>query len=69
MVMNWMFLKVEKIYKKHKPYVIMELAPYLYPEFGYDVNELLNLLKEYNYKFYDAKNYSEIKIFIIMQKI
>ena len=47
--------------KKHKPYIIMELAPYLYPEFGYNVNKLLNLLEEYNYRFYDAKNYSEIK--------
>ena len=47
----------------------MELAPYLYPEFGYDVNKLLNLLKEYNYKFYDAKNYSEIKNIYNMQKI
>jgi FkbM family methyltransferase len=47
--------------KKHKPYIIMELAPYLYPEYGYNVNKLLNLLEEYNYKFYDAKNYSEIK--------
>ena len=47
----------------------MELAPYLYPEFGYDVNKLLNLLKEYNYKFYDAKNYSEIKQLINMQNI
>ena len=55
------FKSGKKFIKKHKPYVIMELAPYLYPEFGYDVNKLLNLLKEYNYKFYDAKNYSEIK--------
>ena len=47
--------------KKHKPYIIMELAPYLYPEFGYNVNRLLNLLEEYNYRFYDAKNFSEIK--------
>ena len=47
--------------KKHKPYIVMELAPYLYPEFGYNVNKLLNLLKEYNYRFFDAKNYSEIK--------
>ena len=39
----------------------MELAPYLYPEFGYSVDKLLNLLEEYNYRFYDAKNYSEIK--------
>ena len=47
--------------KKYKPFIIMELAPYLYSEYGYNVNKLLNFLKEYNYRFYDAKNFSEIK--------
>jgi len=46
--------------KKFKPYIIMELAPYLYPEFGYNVEKLLKLLKQYNYRFYDAKNFNEI---------
>ena len=46
--------------KKYKPYIIMELAPYLYPEFGYKVEKLLDLLIKYNYRFYDVKNYSEI---------
>jgi len=47
--------------KKYKPYIVMELAPYLYPEFGYKVEKLLNLLKKFNYRFYDVKNYCEIK--------
>lgn len=47
--------------KKYKPYIVMELAPYLYPEFGYNAEKLLNLLKRYNYRFYDVKNYCEIK--------
>lgn len=55
------FKSGKNFFKKNKPFIIMELAPYLYPEFGYDVNKLLNLLKKYNYRFYDCKNYSEIK--------
>ena len=47
--------------KKNKPYIIMELAPYLFTEFGYNVDTLLDLLKEYDYRFYETKNYSEIK--------
>lgn len=46
--------------KKFKPFIIMELAPYLYPEFGYNVEKLLKLLKQYNYRFYDAKDLNEI---------
>jgi hypothetical protein len=31
----------------------MELAPYLYPEFGYSVLDLINFIKKMNYNFYE----------------
>jgi len=31
----------------------MELAPYLYPEFGYSVLDLINFIKKMNYDFYE----------------
>ena len=37
----------------------MEIAPYLYQEFGYSYNDLLNFMNELNYKFYD-ENVKEI---------
>ena len=39
-------------FKKNKPYIIMELAPYLYPELGYNYIDLLNEIKLIGYKFY-----------------
>jgi hypothetical protein len=53
------------IYKNKKINILdigcnVELAPYLYPEFGYNVEKLLKLLKQYNYRFYDAKDFNEI---------
>ena len=33
----------------------MELAPYLYKEFGYNINDLINFLVSIDYKFYDIK--------------
>ena len=54
------FKSGKDFFKKFKPFIIMELAPYLYPEFGYNVEKLLKLLKQYNYRFYDAKDLNEI---------
>ena len=39
------------VLKKRTP-IIMELAPYLYPEFNYTHHELIKLIKKYNYNFY-----------------
>ena len=47
--------------KKYKPPIFMELAPYLYKEFGYEVDDLLTYLSYFNYKFYDLKNIRPIK--------
>jgi FkbM family methyltransferase len=38
---------------KKKPIIFMELAPYLYPEFGYSVLDLINFIKKMNYNFYE----------------
>ena len=46
--------------KKYKPYIVMELAPYLYEEYGYKIEDLINYLKSFNYKFYSGDNYNEI---------
>jgi FkbM family methyltransferase len=46
--------------KKYKPFIIMELAPYLYPENGYNYSILLDYLKKFNYKFYDGLSFKKI---------
>ena len=38
---------------KKKPIIFMELAPYLYPGFGYSVLDLVNFIKKMNYDFYE----------------
>jgi FkbM family methyltransferase len=38
---------------KKKPIIFMELAPYLYPEFGYSILDLINFIKKMNYDFYE----------------
>ena len=45
----------ENFLKKCKPPIFMELAPYLYKEFGYNINDLINFLVSIDYKFYDIK--------------
>ena len=39
----------------------MELAPYLYNEYGYSKEELINLIISLDYKFYDLSKNNEIK--------
>ena len=39
----------------------MELAPYLYNEYGYSIDELINNLRSLNYEFYDMKKLTKIK--------
>ena len=45
---------------KKKPIIFMELAPYLYPEFGYSVGDLINFLKNMNYNFYEIRTIKKI---------
>jgi hypothetical protein len=46
--------------KKKKPPIFMELAPYLYEEYGYNKEMIINLIKSLNYEFYDLKNLKKI---------
>ena len=57
------FKSGKNFFKKNKPYIIMELAPYLYPELGYNYIDLLNEIKSIGYKFYSI--YPIKKIFNI----
>ena len=41
--------------------IFMELAPYLYKEYGYSSDEFLELISSLKYKFYELKNFTEIK--------
>ena len=43
----------EKFLAKIKPVIFIEIAPYLYPEFGYSCEELIKFIKNLNYNFYD----------------
>ncbi len=64
------FKSGEKFLKQYKPHIIMELAPYLYEENGYSENDLFNFFTKLNYKFYDGRNFKEIKnIFYYSSKI
>lgn len=47
--------------KKNKPPIFMELAPYLYKEFGYEIEKLTNFLVSLEYKFYNLKKIKQIK--------
>ncbi len=47
--------------REYKPNIIMELAPYLYIEYGYTQKEIITYFKSLNYKFYDSKSFEEIK--------
>ena len=53
--------------KDKKPPIFMELAPYLYKEYGYNKEKILKLITSLNYSFYDLKKLK--KIFDIDQKI
>ena len=57
----------ENYLKTQKPPIIMELAPYLYPEYGYNSEHLLNFIINLGYEFYneeDIKKIEDIKKYI-----
>ena len=45
---------------KFKPKIIMELAPYLYPENGYKYSQLFNFFKQFGYKYFEVSTKKEI---------
>ena len=56
----YVFKSAKNYIKKFKPYIIMELAPYLYKENGYNYSNLLNFFKKLNYEFYSSSSYKKI---------
>ena len=56
----------EKIFKNKKPIIFIEIAPYLYPEFGYECSELIRYIKKLGYSFYtdDVVKISDINNYI-----
>ena len=46
--------------KKFKPKIVMELAPYLYPEKGYRSSDLFNFFKQFDYKYFEVSSKKEI---------
>ncbi len=63
-------LKSGKIFlAKSKPIIFIEIAPYLYPEFGYSCEELVKFIINLNYNFYD-ENLKEIEdIFSVIKNM
>ena len=45
----------EKFLKDKKPVIFIEIAPYLYPEFGYKCSKLITYIKKLKYSFYSEE--------------
>ena len=54
---------------KNKPIIFIEIAPYLYPEFGYSCRDLIEFIKELNYSFLDENLKDVPNIFDRIKKI
>ncbi len=59
----------EDFLKKNKPIIFIEIAPYLYPEFGYSCEELINFIQKLNYSFLDENIKKVSNIFDYIGKI
>ena len=46
--------------KEKKPPIFMELAPYLYNEYGYSKGKILELIRSLNYNFYELERLNKI---------
>ncbi len=55
----YVFKSAKKTLKKKIP-IIMELAPYLYKENNYSLEDLVNLLKSFNYSFFEMTSLDKI---------
>jgi len=55
-----------KFLKNNKPVIFIEIAPYLYPEFGYKCSELITHIQKLKYYFYneDLKKIENINSYI-----
>ena len=56
----------EKFLKDKKPVIFIEIAPYLYPEFGYKCSTLITYIKKLKYSFYsdELKKINDIDSYI-----
>ena len=59
----------EKSLAKIKPVIFIEIAPYLYPEFGYSCEELIKFIQKLNYSFLDENIKEVTNIFDQINKI
>ena len=59
----------EDFLKKNKPIIFIEIAPYLYPEFGYSCEELIKFIQKLNYSFLDENVKEVSNIFDQINKI
>ena len=59
----------EEFLIKNKPIIFMEIAPYLYPEFGYSCQELIKFIQKLNYDFLDENLNNVPNIFDEIEKI
>ncbi len=56
----FVFKSAKNTLKKYKIPIIMELAPYLYKENNYSLDDLIKILKSYNYSFFDISSLMKI---------
>jgi len=56
----------DKFLKNNKPIIFIEIAPYLYPEFGYTCSKLITYIKKLKYSFYteDLKKIIDIDSYV-----
>ena len=59
----------EKFLTKTKPIIFIELAPYLYPEFGYSCEELVKYIISLNYSFLDENLIKIEDIFSVIKNM
>jgi FkbM family methyltransferase len=59
----------ENFLKNNKPIIFIEIAPYLYPEFGYNCQELVGFIQKLNYNFLDENTKEVTNIFDQIDKI
>tara|TARA_X000001036_G_scaffold396227_1_gene397668 strand:- start:336 stop:1145 length:810 start_codon:yes stop_codon:yes gene_type:complete len=59
----------ENFFKKNKPIIFIEIAPYLYPEFGYNCRELVIFIQKLGYSFLDENTKEVPNIFYQIDKI
>tara|TARA_B100001057_G_scaffold251132_1_gene251339 strand:- start:450 stop:1259 length:810 start_codon:yes stop_codon:yes gene_type:complete len=62
-------LSGEEFFKNNKPIIFIEIAPYLYPEFGYSCQELIQYIQKLGYTFLDENTKEVSNIFNQIDKI